>query len=949
MGWLYMLTIATFKKMLDNFYSHLSSDAQTIVDTQMMDVFKAMFEHQEDREINESEIYHFFNKGLYLEITKVNPLDANYKNICRLVNAFFQNPDLKEDDNLLAAIQDLTKLGVVDPLLLTNISTHKNAIAFCQACLMVKNEKLFEALYHSTTPLIAAEALQLGIENNFIGTLEQQILLIKNNNPNEAITAIIKFTGFMQQSPLSSINVHDMIEALLIHDHPLNLINAFIRLNNENIALNNEQTFSFIAQEKPDVMVDYLINADHLEKLFNLTNIKTMVLKHPQPEKLISSLLDLRNNHISLLTSADLDLVMKNNHFTSIIESIIQLNKTNVMLLHRDNIEMILHHKKPQEFASALNKLIALKNDISQEDLDHINDTLVKKANFQSTALSPKFFHQAYNHRDVIGLKELTNWTENEEQMHLQLNRILQPGFMHREPTTVLADVKLAKFAWITDCCCPSVHAAMMLHIGKEMVVNYKVKDNELNIVAHQIYHSMLAYDADISLKLENQIQQKMEDMMKSRGELNEEALNKLAMEILKKNKVEPQTPQAREAAKRLAIDIARKKITDELVSLEVKKYVEKNIDSLNLEKKSVHNIGTTHDYCFLGAAGSGKSTIAKQYFDEEQKADYIILATDNYRAFTLSNTEKHEEKLTKNVFIKTQDIAFMVKDLVQQELNTQMNNEHTRSNVICDCLSLDPQMRNLLAQGKTTSVVAAYRGEPGYVGIAERANARAHDVNAAPADKGRFVQTTALLKGHADASQQLLSSVPNDTITTVYDTQVDMGSQPVKIATIDSKLHFVEINNLRVMSEFLNKRSININAINQVDLILHKEHASLSMLATHAEIKANSLLSLLQPTKYNSAYTIKLSDKNGHVYAELALDGKKVKLSILDQNEFLRRATGESIEASVLRAVTRQVEKGSFQESLTTANKEGDKQSFASAFEAITMNVNRARYVSRS
>jgi hypothetical protein len=235
-----------------------------------------------------------------------------------------------------------------------------------------------------------------------------------------------------------------------------------------------------------------------------------------------------------------------------------------------------------------------------------------------------------------------------------------------------------------------------------------------------------------------------------------------------------------------------------------------------------------------------------------------------------MPNTQAHEVKPTKDAFIKTQDVAYLLKELVQEEIQYKIENEHTRPNVICDCITLDPFMRNLLAQGESTSIIAAYRGEPGYIGIAERADTRANDKNAAPADYQRFVETTALFKGHANFSQYLLSIVPDNMLTTVYDTNVEMGAKPVKIAIIDSASHTLKIDDLRVMSEFLNKKNINTSAIHQVDLILDKKHSSFNILATHPEMKASTLLNLVADMKFKPPYSIQLMDDKGKIYAEV-------------------------------------------------------------------------------
>jgi hypothetical protein len=272
-----------------------------------------------------------------------------------------------------------------------------------------------------------------------------------------------------------------------------------------------------------------------------------------------------------------------------------------------------------------------------------------------------------------------------------------------------------------------------------------------------------------------------------------------------------------------------------------------------------------------------------------------------------------------------------MVKELVQGELEVMVKTRHARPSVICDCVILDGAMRSLLIHGaKVTSIVAAYRGEPGYAGIAERADTRAKDVTAPPADKGRFYETTSLLRGHADASQRLLSSIPDGILTAVYDTNVERGSDPKKIADIDSKTHVVEISNLRVMSEFLNKKNINIAAVNQVDLI-YRTDDPLNLLATHPENKAKAILDLIPATKFKSPYTVRLKSVEGVVYAELTPDEKGcgASFNVINRDIFVGKAKEDTIEAMVLRAMYRQVQVGGIVASLAAAYQDGDKPSF--------------------
>lgn len=534
------------------------------------------------------------------------------------------------------------------------------------------------------------------------------------------------------------------------------------------------------------------------------------------------------------------------------------------------------------------------------------------------------FLPSEYNRRDIIGLQGLSKWSKREEQINLDHNRILQSGFMHRKAHEVLSDARLAGAEWITQIYCPTIEAAILLHIAKEMVVNYQVKEEELNIYAHSVYDNYLKLSFNAIKNFNEIIEKQLNNKMDINGSLNEGALLTLAMKLIG-DKVSKPRPDQIEAAKRLVVDIERRKILFELVSSSIKSFLTGHESPMNLVAKSSHEIGATEDYCFLGAAGSGKSTISKLYFNADQKANCIVLATDNYRAFTLPGSEAHEEKVTKDVFTRTHHIAFIIKELVINEIDSKINNQHKRPNLICDCMTLDNKMRNLLSQGKLTSVVAAYRGEPGYFGIAERVEKRALNDDAAPSDKGRFVETTTLLKGHADTSQRLLTSIPQNTMTTVYDTSVEQGTMPIKIATIDSGKNIVEINDLRVMSEFLNKQNINVNAVNQIDLILKKDSLQL---ATHPEYKAKSVLDLIPKAQNKPEYTVKL--KNGDVvYAELKSNDDKIDLTILDMELFMKKTSAETIEAPVLRSLTRQVIEGDIKSSFNAEQADGDKNSF--------------------
>jgi hypothetical protein len=656
----------------------------------------------------------------------------------------------------------------------------------------------------------------------------------------------------------------------------------------------------------------------------------------------------------------------------------------------------------------------------------------------------PKHKHEAYVHRDVASLPAaFTQWTESFAAIQREHNRILQPGFMHRDVDAVLADAKKAGVAWLTDICCPSAKADIMLHISKEMVVNYQVADTELNIKAHEVYASLVedreeGILASINTEVERQIQ--LIPGAKIQADAEALLLANFKAQGLKKEDI---TVEQLQAATNIVLDKERRKIMDTIVPNMVSAHLKVYGDSLGLASKTRHKIGETHDFFYGGPAGSGKSTISKIDLSEKgtdlskvNKMDCVTVATDIYRAFTLPGTEDHEKIETKDIFTRTQDFAYMVKELVLNELKemsnkyslelmsslpggdiaqakegkvylseepreyyvkgmrapepippgidltnlaTKLNNfsfksdilwmtsnaGHTQSgerpNLINDGVTVEWDVRTMLSKSeRLVSKVALYRGdEAGYRGIAERAYDRAtktEDVD--PADKGRYVETTSLFKGHADASRFFLGNLPGNAVTEIYDTNInrDLDEKPVKVAVVDTANHQVEILNLRVMSEWLNKKNLNVEAEHPVELILNKQSAQR---ITDPENKAKAVLDLVQGNPYARPpvpYSVILKNADGDAYASLVSDGKgKVKLEVTDFAKFKELVNRESSpEAQVLRAITRQTKEataalsGSLEAQAAELVEGVEKHIVSSHQSAIEERVSEARYAAR-
>ncbi len=500
----------------------------------------------------------------------------------------------------------------------------------------------------------------------------------------------------------------------------------------------------------------------------------------------------------------------------------------------------------------------------------------------------------------MLTLKPLNQWTQ-EEMVHLEHNRILQPGFATRTAEELIKNAKLVGEDWLTDVCCPSVQGALTIHLAKEMVVTYKVGEDDLDQQNQKAYKLLLENNPDIKNQLEVKINTRLTVDTPSPEKLEASARSRL--EQNNKNRKQnnlpelPITEERLNAAKSIELDLIRKKVTSEIVDEYVQEQRPLISTALGLEPKDIITPGQNKDFSFLGAAGSGKSTISRQFLTDGQKENCIIVATDNYRAFSIPGSNENEKDAGKNVFAKTQDLAYMVKELVQKDISKRAAG---RPNIIFDAVTLDYGTKKLLQQGVVTSAIAAYSGAPGLVGIAERADYRARDTSASPADKGRFVHTTSLLEGHANASGRLLTSVPEKAITTIYDTNVERRQPAIDIGNIDTTTNIMQIKDLRVMSEFLNKKNLNAEAIHQVDLIYNTKNP-LNLLSTHHENKAKAILDLVPETRFKPAFTIKMMDKHGGEYAELTSVNGVVKLNVLDTTIFNKKALSETIEGGVI------------------------------------------------
>lgn len=529
--------------------------------------------------------------------------------------------------------------------------------------------------------------------------------------------------------------------------------------------------------------------------------------------------------------------------------------------------------------------------------------------NTNPNALNPEF-NAPYRYHDVVTLKGLKQWTPKEVEAHLKHNRIFHTGFIgDSDPRALIERAKLSGDDWLTDTICPSAPASLMMHLAKEMVVYYKVSEDQIGELANKAYEELGLIDPLMMDNISNTI--KEEFFIYRENHLPDNVLEKRAKERLKE-KGRDYTNENMEATKLIILDIEKKKITNEVVSRYLKDQMLLVEGTLGLERKDMRPVGQNHDFLFQGAACSGKSTISRDLLAEEDKKNVICYATDNFRGVVMPDMLSEEAKYeTKDVFVRTQDMAYMIKELVHNEIKELLKSRNERPDLSFDGITLDADVKAWVESSATlTSCVVAYSGSAG-IGVAERARYRAEDPNASPADKGRYVNTKSLIEGHANASARLLASVPKNAVTYIYSTDVERGSKPPIIAAIDAPNLELVIHDLKRTSNFLNKRNLNIDAKSPIELSVSSEGIS-----SRPEKKAESLLQASLGSKRQKPYTISLYSKD-KPYARIAPNGDSVMLEITDKERFEEIARDESsLDGLILRAITRQVACGSLKKS---------------------------------
>ncbi len=138
------------------------------------------------------------------------------------------------------------------------------------------------------------------------------------------------------------------------------------------------------------------------------------------------------------------------------------------------------------------------------------------------------------------------------------------------------------------------------------------------------------------------------------------------------------------------------------------------------------------------------------------------------------------------------------------------------------------------------------------------------------------------MLEAHVNGSNYLLTSIPTNTVTTIYNTK--KSDAPV-MATIDPENHTVKIYDLKGMADFINKRNIETSATNPIELLFTKERMMLNMLNTHPDLKARGIIDLVpaNPKAWkHKAYDVIVFHENEE-YMRLSCDKQNPNKIIFD------------------------------------------------------------------
>lgn len=483
--------------------------------------------------------------------------------------------------------------------------------------------------------------------------------------------------------------------------------------------------------------------------------------------------------------------------------------------------------------------------------------------------------------KSTKGSKDFYLKTPEEIRNEKTENRLLQPGVLDQDVDLLIKNSQLVKERWITSYACPSIETAIFIKIAKNVASVYQVDKEDYDKKAHEIFDFVMQ-EKDLKNKIQEEIQQR-----------TAETKTEILKDIISKNKLLndeiPPNEEQVNAAIYLAFQQHKRKITYEIVE----KYLNERASAIekanNLEAKPICSQGNKKDIVILGAPGEGKSTLLRSIITEEEVKKYLCFSTDDLRRFTLPGSEEFEKRESHQMFLRSQDLAYLIKEEVVESIK-----EDQRPNILFDGITLEGKVKHTILKEALESYLVV-NSAPGFEKIPERAYYRAKDQNPSNADRNRYVNLKELLEIHSKA-QVNFKHLPDNMVTKVYDSHVNFGDKPVEIAVLNGPKGELEISNLIPFANYLNKSLLNTEADNPVSLIQNPKY---SKNITHPSLKAE-LIEQLLTTNEKPLKSICLK-KDNQPYLKFNVKDKKLEAEILDEKVFSEVILSKGIEAQIV------------------------------------------------
>ncbi|KTC83541.1 zeta toxin family protein [Legionella cincinnatiensis] len=485
-----------------------------------------------------------------------------------------------------------------------------------------------------------------------------------------------------------------------------------------------------------------------------------------------------------------------------------------------------------------------------------------------------------FNMRHILTLKGLSRWNTQEKKLHETYNRILQPNFMEGDLQDQLIHANIAHEEWLTDVLVPKMQTTLMLHLATRLITDYRVDVEEVNKLAQQLFHSILKS----STKFEKLLDAWSKIYISLKEPNTEQICTKKAHERMEK--LYPSLNQgsiAYQSRFNSCFIMEMNKIQKKLVNQTMSAFLDKNLDDfteeIKLEKKTVYSLTDNHDFVFLGPAASGKSTISNRYIKKEERKDYVSLATDDYRGIFMPFTDEFEKQETEQVFIRTQDSAYLISELIEEHLQAK---KEKRPNIIIDGVTYKPSQKALVAKNNNSLVICACLNDMSEV--VKRSYERARQEESSSADKGRYVNTTSLIHMHKTASLNLLIHCDPNTTIAFYNTNVPRNTIPPLIATVDTHGEKTltishDKGSLMCLASFFNKARVNTGAKSDKHLFLKRLKQPEFQIDSLFAVTDYGFKIVLNGEHNKPCFTVK-KESNGQMIMEI-IDPEQIKMKI--------------------------------------------------------------------